>query len=298
MQDIAILLERWQGRLELAGKAQRTREAYREEIARLVKWSMPRDVTELTRADLEDYLLARKRGGVGESSLGVIVCACKSFYRYIASNAADGLTSPTVRSKLQRTLTESEVEAVLMCIDTSTVKGKRDVAIVGLMLATGLRASEVCRLRLTEVDMERRAFRVVVKGGRENVRHFDEYAANLLAAWLAVRPGVARPEVQNLFVAIPPKIRSKQGVPLTRQGIKLLCLDLARRADIPRFTPHALRRTFATLATEYGCPSRLLQDAGGWSSVTMLEIYAKAVQLRAFDQYSPLIRLMKRGETG
>lgn len=291
MAELKELIQRWLDKLELAGKAPRTREAYCEQIRVLARWAAPRSVEGLQLEDLERFILERKHSGIQESTLGVSVCAFRSFYRTIGSPAADGLKSPTVKDKAQRTLTESEMNKVLACIDSSTVKGKRDLAIIGLLLATGLRAAEIGRLRIKDVDMERQIFRVVVKGGRTDEKWFDPYAANLILSWLAVRPSVARPEAETVFVGMS---GGKKGYPLTREGVKGLCDELAQRAGIEHFSPHALRRTFATMATENGCPSRVLQEAGGWQSLLMVDKYTKAVRLRAFEKYSPLMGLMQK----
>lgn len=273
-------LQKWLDRLELSGKAARTLAAYGNEINRLAAWCAPREVGTLTRDDIERYLLERKRGGLGASALGVIVCACKSFYRFIGSSASvDGLKSPPVKSQIQRTLTEAEALAVLAAIDSGTITGKRDLALIGFMLATGLRAAEVCRLRLADIDLMNRAFSVLVKGG--NVRNgiFDEAAAALLDSWLAVRPDVAGPDVDTVFVSLH-RAQDKRGQKLTREGIKLLCKHIAARAGVRHFSPHALRRTFATLSVENGCPTRLVQEAGGWKSLVMVETYTRAIRRR------------------
>jgi len=289
--DQGELIQYWQDKLELAGKSDRTLESYRSHIFQLSKWAEPRPVEDLQLEDLERFVLERKRRGIDASTLGVSVCAFKSFYRHIGSHAADCLKSPTVRDKAQRTLTEREVMAVLECIDTSTVKGKRDAAMIGLWMATGLRAAEITRLKLKDIDFDRQVFSVIVKGGKTQEKWFDEYAAALLFGWLSVRPSVARPEVDTLFVGMRGK---GKGYPLTREGAKILCVDLSRRAGVERFTPHALRRAFATLATEYGCPGRVLQEQGGWSSPLMVEKYTKAVRLKAFEKYSPLMGIMQK----
>jgi integrase len=294
---VTDLVQRWQDKLELEGKSPRTREVYLSQIQMLARWANPRPVDGLQLEDLERFLLERKRSSLGESTLGIAVCAFKSFYRRLGSPAADGLKYPAVKDRAQRVLNEEEVEAVLASIDTSTAKGKRDLAIIGLLVSTGLRAAEVCRLRLKDIDFERRIFKVVVKGGQTKEKWIDGYAVNLVLAWLAVRAEVVKPRVETLFVGMQLGQR-RQGYPLTRVGIRILCNELAERAGIDHFSPHALRRTFATLATENDCPTRLLQEAGGWSDIRMVEKYTRAIQLKSFEKFSPLIRLMQKPDKG
>jgi len=262
----------------------------RERLRRLAAWGGWTAAAQVSAADVVRYLAKRKAAGLGPSGLGVAICAARSFFAWSGSDAAGGLTLPRVPARVQRSLSHVEAQAVLCSLDTSTIAGKRDLALVGLLLASGLRASEVCRLRLADMDLAGRVLVVVVKGGQQRFGVFDEYAASLVQSWLSVRPLVALPETSTVFVALRGVGR---GLALTREGLKCLCRRWAARAGVPHFSPHALRRTFATLATAAGCPSRVLQAAGRWSDLAMVERYTRSLDPRAFDSYSPLALLMK-----
>lgn len=288
-------VERWLVQLQLQGRSGRTVEGYAGALRRLAAWCAPRTPEGLAAADLERYLAERLRAGLGPSAIGVAISAMRSFYRYVGSPAAAGLRMPRVKPRLQRTLDYAEAEQLVASIDTSTLEGKRDLALIALVIASGLRASEVARLKLADLDLEAGTFAVIVKGGQMEIGVFDEDAGATLASWLAVRGLAARPETPTVFVSLA---RGKQarGRPLTSQGVKLLCKRLAQRAGLKHFSPHALRRYFATNATENGCPSRLLMSAGRWKNLTQLEQYARATRLKAFLPYSPFARLMGGGQ--
>ncbi len=286
----------WQDRLELDGKLPRTREAYLEQIKRLASWSAPRLITVLTLQDLEAYFLTRKRAGMKASTLAAFVGAARSFYGFLGTGAAVGLKFPKVTETIQRTLTEQELFSVLAAIDTSTLEGKRDSAMLGLMVATGLRASEICRVRLADVDLQNTVLRVMVKGNRLSERVFDEYAASLLASWVAVRPAVARDDCPALFVSLAPT--RDRGGELTRVGVKIMCKRLAERAGIAHFSPHALRRTMATLAANLGAGAVLIQMAGDWSDLRQVQRYTRAARARAFIRFSPLANIMLGNQGG
>jgi len=286
-------LNEWRNREALRVSA-RTLEAYAAELMRFAAWG---GGPQSTAGEVDCYLAGRKAGGLGASGLGVAVCAFKSFFRFAGSDAAAHLRSPRVEPGTPRVLSREESFAVVSAIDSSSVSGKRDLALMGLMLASGLRASEVCRLRIVDVDLTARVLKVRVKGGKTRFGVFDDYAAQLVSAWLAVRPECACAE---LFVTLPAGRGGGVGKgavkEMSRQTLRLICYRLAVRAGVARFAPHALRHAFATLAIEAGCPTRMLMLAGRWSSLEMIERYTQSLDARKFDPYSPLRSVLSGGE--
>jgi integrase/recombinase XerC len=211
---------------------------YAAELVRFAAWG---GSPQSTAGEVDCYLAGRKLGGLGASGLSGAVCALKSFFRFVGSDAAAHLRAPRVKPQAQRTVDEDEAAKVLTCIDTSTVAGKRDLALIALVVDSGLRTSEVCRLRLADLDVERGLFTVIVKGGQAEFGVFHPYTGQLVSAWLAVRDRVAQLDVDTVFVSVA-RSRKMKGKALTRQAPKLLCRRLAVRAGVKPFTLHALRR--------------------------------------------------------
>lgn len=189
----------------------------------------------------------------------------------------------------QRTLDKDEVLSVLAALDTTTANGIRDLAILSLMVDTGLRASEVCNLEVSRLDLRKKRFTVQVKGGGFAEKLFFDYTSTCLENWLAIRPRLALPGVKTVFVSIGGK---KPGLPITSSALRYLTKKLATLTGTNHFSAHALRRTFATLATENGAPSRVVQVAGGWKSIRMVERYTQTLKQDAIKPYSPVDRLM------
>jgi len=260
---------------------------YGWELRALVKRGGPMFASAWRTEDLTRYLAERRAAGVGAAGLKHCVGALRSFFGWACASAspAGGVPYPRVARRVQRTLSAAEALAVLTSCDTSTALGRRDVAIFGVMLDSGLRVGEVCRLRLADLDLDRRVFVVVVKGGQQRFGVFSEYTRSLLSAWLALRLGLVGSGVGTLFVSV-------RGRPLTRSGIMIVCRRAARRAGVAHFSPHALRRAFATLAIGFGAPTRVVQVAGRWSDVGQVERYSAALAPGAVDPYAPVARLM------
>jgi len=223
----------------------------------------------------------------GSSSQNVAICALRSFFRWSVGESKSPMRRiplPHREYKPQRTLTGDQVIQILSSIDTSKPKGIRDTTIILIMLDSGLRSSELCRLSLNYLEISKRRFMVLVKGGRWAEGAFSNYTASMLAAWLTVRDRFARVDVRTVFVSVG---GNHPGSPLTRYGLTVIFRYIGKKAGIYPFSPHDMRRTFATLSLQAGAPSRLLQIAGRWKSLKQVESYTRALNVSHFDPYFP-----------
>lgn len=267
----------------------RTVEGYGWQMKQLAAWGKERELKnpgDYTEARLTEFL-AERRAQVGEASIKHMVCAYRNFFKWALAEKSPAARLPVKhpKRKRQRTLSENEAETVLMSFDTSTLIGKRDLALTALLLDAGLRASEVCRLRVDQLDLQRRVLLVQVKGGHEKFGLFSAYTAACLSAWMAARAIIARPETDTVFVSVG---GLQRGTPLTRYGLRRLFRETAKRVGVKHFTAHALRRSFATLMIDNGAPTRLVQLAGRWESISMVELYTQAIDPSTIDRYSPI----------
>jgi site-specific recombinase XerD len=221
--------------------------------------------------------------------------ALRGFYAYMygKDHPVTQVRVRKIEAGPQRTLDRSELSAMLSKIDTATEMGIRDLAIITLMVDTGMRSGEVCGLELKHLDMRKNRLTVLTKGGVWGEKLFFEYTSSCLESWLAIRSMIADKTAKTVFVAIGGK---RSGQPLTRSGIRYVCEKAANLADIEHVSPHAMRRTFATLATEEGAPTRMVQVAGGWKSIRMVEHYTQSVKPDNMKKYSPINKIMGLNE--
>jgi integrase len=217
--------------------------------------------------------------------------ALKKFFRfkYGGKHPICQLRIKRLDPGVQRTLQKNELMDILASIDTTTIKGIRDLAIISLMVDTGLRASELCNLELERLDLANQSLTVIVKGGEWAEKLFFDYSTNCLYNWLNIRDEIAKPFVKTVFVSVGGK---KVGTKMTISALRYLSNKLSKATGLRHFSPHAFRRTFATLATENGAPSRVVQVAGGWKSIRMVERYTKALKKEAIKPFSPIDKLM------
>ncbi len=215
--------------------------------------------------------------------------AIKSFFRWRYGETHPALPTllPRDNASPGRSLEQDEVDRLLASFDTMTPLGWRDLSIVALMLETGLRASEVCRLDLRHLDVRRGKLQVLVKGNKWRETTFSEDTAHYLDVWLTVREEIAYPDVTTVFVGIKGKTPGK---PMTASGLRANFRRYGENFDIGRLSPHDLRRTMATLLTENGAPTRLVQQLGGWNDIRMVERYTRRLKPKDIERWSPISR--------
>jgi len=272
--------------------AETTIAGYVWEVLRLARHFEQRAIEELTTADLLSYLAARRAGGCGNAAIRHAVNALRSFYAFACPGASPAASLPVPSgkpAKQPRTLTGAQALAVLSSCDTSSPVGARDLALLSVMLDSGLRAAEICRLRLDALDLSGRVLRVIVKGGQEQFGVFGLETANYVSAWLGWRATIARPDVATVFVGVG---GLHPGRGLTTDGLRCIFRRIGRSAGLPAFSPHDLRRTGATLASLLGAPTRLVQVWGRWDDVRMVERYTAAIKAQDFAPYFPVSNVL------
>jgi site-specific recombinase XerD len=217
--------------------------------------------------------------------------AIRAFYKfkYGSEHPVTHIRIKREETPPQRTMTEEEVLQVMASLDLNSHAGIRNLAIIALMVDTGLRATEICNIELVRTDFKKNKIQVKIKGGRWGEAVYFDYTRECLARWMAVRPYVAVPMCEYLFVSTGGK---NPGTQMTRFGLRTTLARICEKAGVQDVSPHVMRRTFATLATEYGAPSRLVQVAGRWKDIRMVETYTKTLQAEKLQPYSVVNRLM------
>lgn len=263
---------------------------YRWELRNVERWAAPRDVLLLEKSDLARYL-SERRLRCSETTVRRSVNALRAFYAFALGkrSPARSLPIPAAKKRKQRTLTFEQAFALLASLDTSSATGKRNLALICLGLDSGLRESELCRLSVSQVDLRSFRLTVRVKGGNDADGVFGQDTVAALSSWLAIRPLFAAPGVETVFVSIG---GDRPGQPLTPSGLRCICRKIGIRAGVP-FSPHDLRRSFATMSHQLGAPTRIVQVAGRWSDVSQVERYTSALEASSITPYSPVSHILR-----
>ena len=242
----------------------------------------------MDRERILKYILYLKGREYAASTVSRKVAAFKSFFHFLV---ADGLLSddptvavdsPAVDKHLPHPLSPAEV-ARLLAEPTrlGTPKGRRDRALLELMYATGMRASEIIGLKVGAVDLATGTVRCVGKGNKERILPLYESACQALPDYLEdSRARLLQGRDGNtLFV-------NHRGGPLTRQGLWLIVKEYAAAAEIEKeVTPHTLRHSYATHMLDGGAGLRELQQLLGHASISSTQIYTEVSTRRKRETY-------------
>jgi integrase/recombinase XerD len=274
------------------GLSRNTLEAYRSDLLQFGRFLEARGVgtSTVTAQEVGDFLAALAGTGGRSASAATIhrKAAClRSFYRHLRrEGVVDGdptasLTAPRRGRKLPQVLTRGEVDRLLSCPSGTEPTDLRDRALLELMYACGLRASEAIGLDVADVDVEEGVLRARGKGAKERVVPVGRAAREATRRYLERgRPALVgvRPEAR-LFVNF-------RGAALTRQGLYKIVRRHALAAGLEdRMSPHTLRHTFATHLLAGGCDLRSVQEMLGHADVATTQIYTHLSSERLKDVY-------------
>jgi len=267
--------------LAMAALAETTKANYARYLGYLQDWLGDKSISEITPELFRRFLASKNWGGCSKWHA---FTALRSYIRFAFGEGHPFMAYRMKREKPApgRVLTIEEVRRLVKSIDTRKATGARNLVIVLLMLDSGLRASEVCSLEIGHLNLPERSLYVQTKGGGWKLKVFSDLTAAYLEGWLVERQAYARHGVKTVFVSIG---GTRPGEPLTRHGLKDIFCQLGKKAGIPGLTPHVMRRTFATLSMKRGAPSRLVQVAGGWSRIEMVERYTPTITAEDMRAY-------------
>jgi integrase/recombinase XerD len=276
------------------GLSRNTLDAYRTDLLQFGRFLARRDLSALDAGsgDVADFLAELAAGNVDRPPASTATIhrksAClRSFYRHLRreglreSDPTATLSPPRRSRKLPHVLTRGEIDRLLAQPRGAEPAALRDRALLELMYACGLRASEAIGLELTDVDLEERVLRARGKGSKERVVPIGQAAVRALRIYLERgRPGLVKGASESrLFVNF-------RGGALTRQGLYKIVRRHAVTAGLAdRMSPHTLRHTFATHLLAGGCDLRSVQEMLGHADVSTTQLYTHLSSQRLKDVY-------------
>ena len=267
------------------GLARNTLEAYRRDLRQLAAWlekQHGKGLAAAAHADLLAYLAYKVRGRAKATTTSRQLSSLKRFYRYclrqrrIKTDPTLRIDSPKLPRGLPKSLTEEDVEALLEAPAVEQALGLRDKAMLETLYASGLRVSELVKLKLGQVSHDMGVVRVVGKGSKERLVPLGEEAL----VWIRRYAKEARPELlggrasDDLFV-------TARGAAMTRQMFWHLLNRHALKAGLKKsISPHTLRHAFATHLLNHGADLRVVQLLLGHSDISTTQIYTHVARER------------------
>ena len=243
-----------------------------EQYDRFLTGQKIRETSDVRPRHIETYVAS---AGWAASTVARKIAALRAFHEFLrrrgsaAENPAAPVRPPRRSRPLPDVLDAHQVEALLRSPRGEVPASVRDRALLEMAYATGLRASELVKLRLEEIDFEEQLVRCVGKRSRERIVPYGAPAKAALARYLdGARPGFLRDRSERAVFL------TRLGRPFTRAGYWKLLRGYARAAGIQQpVSPHTLRHSCATHLLEGGCDLRVVQEILGHRSIETTQIY-------------------------
>jgi integrase/recombinase XerD len=231
--------------------------------------------------DFRYYLQNQTRKGQSTKTVARRLAAIRVFLRFQLAEGHDvgnilsQLERPKPERDLPKVLSRSQVNQLISAPDPKSALFARDVAIVELLYASGLRATELCELKTRDANLQVGCVRVLGKGMKERIVPLGRAAAEAITRYLSeCRPKLERSPNEVLFL-------SRTGKPLDRVALWMLVEKLVKRSGIlNHVSPHTLRHCFATHLIGGGADLRVVQELLGHSDIATTQIYTHVDQDR------------------
>lgn len=266
-----------------------TLSSYLRDVNQFVRWLEGEGLSpeQAAQPDVESYTKHLSSKGKSVATVTRSLASLKSFYTYmlgaghVALNPARGIAPAKVERKLPQILTSKEVELFLEQPDPADAKGCRDKAMLELLYATGIRASELINLNIQDLNLRSG---VLYCRGSKGVRSIPVYPSAVVAVSdyiYRMRGLITGPESGNaLFVNL-------NGGRLTRQGFWKIVKGYATEAGITKeITPHTLRHSFALHLLENGASVKDIQTMMGHADISSTQVYVQLLDSHVKQVYN------------
>lgn len=269
---------------------------YRHYLSRFANWCIAHEsvkgVDKISQKVVSSYrsYLAKYEDEKGRmlsrKTQGYHAIALRSFLKWLIKNDYEVLSPekielPKVTDRQVKFLSGEQVDRLLNAPSLSTPQGKRDKAILEVFFSTGLRVSELVKLDRDKVDLDRREFGIIGKGGRARVVFLSHRAAEWVKHYLAIREDKYKP----LFIRHKGKSDiTNENVRLTPRSIQRMVKKYVKKVKLPvEATPHVLRHSFATDLLIAGADLRSVQEMLGHKNVSTTQIYTHVTNKQLKD---------------
>ena len=267
-------------------QSKNTIEAYSHDVTRFAKYLLNKSLDEVKNSDVRTFLVfLRNEKGLAPSSVARCLSSIKSFYEYmfienlIIENPTETISSPRPWRKIPNVMSIEEVDALINAPNILTLAGIRDLAMLELMYATGLRVSELVSMKISAIDLDVGYLRSLGKGSKERIVPVGDIAKNAIEIYIVKARLLFQKKggSDGLFL-------TRRGNSMTRQSFWKIIKKYSIKANIKTdVTPHALRHAFATHLLERGADLRSVQMMLGHSNISSTQIYTHVLRERMRD---------------
>ncbi|EDL64796.1 site-specific tyrosine recombinase XerD [Bacillus sp. SG-1] len=275
------------------GLAKNSVDSYQRDLKNYMKFIQNVDSAEswndVQRVNITGFLGHLKNEGKSAKTVARHVASIRSFHQFLLREKVTDqdpsihIESPKMERSLPKVLSIDEVEALLEAPQESSALGIRDKAMLEVLYATGIRVSELIRLKMDDVHLKMGFVRCIGKGNKERIIPIGKAAITVLEKYLLE----GRPKLVSKKHKDDSLFLNHHGKGLSRQGFWKILKGLAAEAKITKeLTPHTLRHSFATHLLENGADLRAVQEMLGHVDISTTQIYTHVTKTRMKDVYS------------
>ena len=264
------------------GLSENTLSAYGSDLRIFAKWLAGKPMLEVDGGQLSSFLASRYKDGIGNRSSARILSSLRRFYGYyirensIKIDPTALIESPHIGQPLPASLSEHDVELLLVAPEVTNVLGFRDRTMLEMLYATGLRVSELVNLKFEQISFRQGVVRIIGKGNKERLVPVGEEAMDWLENYMnqARKTLLGERQCDYLFV-------TNRADGMTRQAFWHIIKRHAKKAGISKeLSPHTLRHAFATHLLNHGADLRVVQLLLGHSDLSTTQIYTHIARER------------------
>ncbi len=297
--EIAIKIDDFLEYLQVErGSSPLTIRNYKHYLMRFILWMESQGIREELRDINQDVvrnfrvylttLPGEKKESLSRRTQGYHVIALRSFLKWLIKNdyevmAPDKIDLPKLEERQVHFLNGEQVDRLLNAPSLSTIQGKRDKAILEVLFSTGLRVSELTKLDRDKIDLERREFGIIGKGGKARVVFLSSRAVDWVVKYLNERKDHYKP----LFIHHKGKIEvdsNGEKMRLTPRSIQRMIKKYSHKIKLPvDVTPHVMRHSFATDLLIAGADIRSVQEMLGHKNISTTQIYTHVTNKQLRD---------------
>lgn len=260
------------------GLSSNTITAYSTDLSRyldFIEKSGRHELADISTTDISSFLATLQQSKIGARSRARCLSAIRMFHKflmienYAKNNPATIIEAPRASHKLPQFLNISEIDALFLACNGNKSEDLRDLAMLEMLYATGLRVSELVNLKLREVNLDSGYLMTVGKGSKERLVPIGDFARESGSVYLdRVRP-ILDPTGKNIYFFL-----SRLGDSMTRQAFWNIIKKRRRQAGIKKdISPHTLRHSFATHLLANGADLRSVQIMLGHADLSSTQIY-------------------------
>lgn len=262
--------------------------AYTSDLDKLIQYLKEENINimDVSLDDLENFAAGLRDIGIHPRSQARILSGIRSFFHflliedYIQQDPSELLESPQIGKHLPDILSVEEIDNLINAIDRSTKEGQRNCAILETLYSCGLRVSELCNLRISDLYLDEGFIKVEGKGSKQRLVPISPKAIKEIKNYFLTRSdGLIKPEFED-YVFI-----SRFGKNISRIMVFHIIKELADKIGLKKsISPHTFRHSFATHLLEGGANLRAIQSMLGHESIGTTEIYTHIDRVRLRDE--------------